>query len=298
MENEEKYMEKFQHLELMKKRRSHRSFLNKPVEDELLRSLLEVGISAASGGNLQMYSIVVVRDRSRCEELCQICGAQPFIRNAAVNLIYVMDMRKMETYTRLKKAPFTANRSLMHFLVALEDIICSAQSIETAAWLSGLGSCYVGSPLASGAEMVKALKLPRLTFPVVMLSIGYPKNEEAPRPAKLSYKSMVFEETYKEMEENEINAYFEQKYADMKTVLPVNPEYRKTMIANFTRALETTYSKDEAAAIAAECDKRDFIWENQRRFGLQYHAFDLYLQGAEIYESMKAQGRDPFNGIK
>ena len=291
-------IEQLRHLELMKMRQSIRSFSDKPIDDGLLKSLLEVGISAASGGNLQMYSIIVVKDRARCEELCLINGNQPFIKNAAVNLVFVMDMHKMEVYTRSKKAPFTAHRSFMHFLITLEDIICSAQSVETAAWLSGIGSCYVGTAASCGAEMAKALKLPPLTYPIVILSLGYPKDEKTPRVAKLAYESMVFDETYKEMSELEINGYFERKYGDMKTAIPDNPETRKAMLCDFARALETTYSKDEAAAIVAECEERGFIWENQRRFGLHYHANDLYLMGAGIYNEMKALGIAPFNVVE
>ena len=288
-------MGQHRHLELMKLRRSVRSFLNKSIDEKLLKSILETGISAASGGNLQMYSIIVVKDRARCEELSRLCHGQLFVKNAAVNLVFVMDMNKMEKYTRLKKAPFSANRSLMHFLVALQDIICAAQSIESAAWLSGLGSCYVGSPLTCGTEMAKTLNLPPLTFPVVILSLGYPESIKNPRLKKLDYESMVFEETYPELNESKINEYFEKKYEGMKTALPANPEVRKTMLDNFKRALETTYSKEEVDVIISECEERGFMWETQRRFGLHYHAQDLYLQGLSICESMKTQGIEPFH---
>ena len=45
-------------------RSSIRSFLNKPVSDELLKVLLEKSSRAASGGNLQPWKIFVINNSS------------------------------------------------------------------------------------------------------------------------------------------------------------------------------------------------------------------------------------------
>ena len=45
-------------------RSSIRSFLNKPVSDELLKALLEKSSRAASGGNLQPWKIFVINNSS------------------------------------------------------------------------------------------------------------------------------------------------------------------------------------------------------------------------------------------
>lgn len=80
----------------------------------------------------------------------------------------------------------------------------------------------------------------------------------------------------------------------MKTPLPKEPAAREAMLERFRSALQTTYTPEEARRIAKQADERGFLWENQRRFGLHYHALEQYRQGAEVYAKMQAQGIDPF----
>lgn len=76
----------------------------------------------------------MTKDPQRNQLLSQMCANQPFIAQAQVNLIFLMDWHKLAVYSRLKDAPFTTNKSIDHFLITLEDLVCAAQAIETAAW--------------------------------------------------------------------------------------------------------------------------------------------------------------------
>jgi nitroreductase len=55
-------------LEEISKRRSGRAFMNKPVSDELLNSILEAGRWAPSCANKQAWNFVVLRDKEILEE--------------------------------------------------------------------------------------------------------------------------------------------------------------------------------------------------------------------------------------
>lgn len=72
-------------------RASCRSFSEQPVEDGLLHEILSAALHAASGGNLQPWSVIVERDRERARRLCDLCGGQKFIADAPVNLIFLLD---------------------------------------------------------------------------------------------------------------------------------------------------------------------------------------------------------------
>ncbi len=56
--------------------RSVRRFKDEAIEPEVLEMLLKVGIRAPSAGNLQSYSLIVVDDWEKKEELAKACSDQ------------------------------------------------------------------------------------------------------------------------------------------------------------------------------------------------------------------------------
>jgi len=278
-------------LDLIQQRQSVRSFTDQPIPEETLHEILSAGINAATGGNLQPYSIIVEKDRERCRLLADLCGGQEFMAQAAVNLIFLMDWHKLAVYSRAMDAPFTANKSIDHFLIALEDLVCAAQTIETAAWLHGIGSCYVGTVLDVIPQCVELYHLPKLTAPTLILSLGYPKGLTA-RRKKLGFEHVVFDGTYPALSQEQICQAYDQKYAGMRTTLPQDAERRQAWLADFKRALLTTFNEEKSAQVIKAADEKGSISEIQRRFGLHYHAEDML--DPRIIQSLADQGIYPF----
>jgi len=96
---------------LMQGRQSVRNFKEEPVPEEILYEVLAAGINSATGGNLQPYSIIVEKNRLRNQQLAQLCGGH-----------------KLAVYSRKNNAPFTCNKSYRHFMIAMDDVVCAAQS--------------------------------------------------------------------------------------------------------------------------------------------------------------------------
>lgn len=281
----------------MCERRSIRTFADKEISDADLKLILQAGINAATGGNLQPYSIITERNKERNKKLSKLCGGQPFIENADTNLIFVLDWYKYGIYAKQKKAPFYNSRIYMHFLIALEDVMCTAQSIETAAHMLGIGSCYVGSSNSCGKEIIDMYNMPQLTYPVLILSLGYPGEKQPPRAPKLSYDMIVFEGKYRDFSEKEIYDGFDKKYGDKSLELPKNSEASENMLARFKAALMTTYDEKESEEIVKEARQSGFVNETQRRFGLHYQADRMFTDGKNIIKMMKEQGLEPFFAI-
>ena len=280
-------------LEHMKQRASCRSFLDKPIPKDLLKNIIETGLTAASGGNLQPISIIVIEDKEDRKKLREINSNQKFIEDAPVNLLFVLDFHKMGIYAKSEKAPYTCHKSYMHYLIGIEDVVCMAQVIETAAHLCGLGSCYVGTVNFTGDEHIKHFNLPEKTFPVLMLSLGYPKGELAIRK-KLDYDIMVFDGKYPDLKDEEIIAAYTEKYKDARMPLPPNEEFKKERLDKFKEALLTSYSKEEADDIIKKASELGFITETQRRFGLHYHANDMLDLSKSIMQMMKDNDLNSF----
>lgn len=61
-------------LENMKNRRTIRKYTTQDIPDALLNELLEVAARASNTGNMQLYSVVITRDKANKEKL----GSCPF----------------------------------------------------------------------------------------------------------------------------------------------------------------------------------------------------------------------------
>ena len=277
-------------LDAMLERNSVRSFRPDPIPDDVLDHILSVSIQAASGGCLQPFSVIVVRDRARSKYLCDVCGGQKFIEEAPVNLLYVMDWHKYTIYCRQKRAPLVGYRALPHFLIATQDIMCAAQCAETAAHLCGIGSCYVGSIIGEGQAIREEFHLPEHVTPMTILSMGYAKNENVPRRRHMCRDMMVFDEVYPDLDEQALYDAFEQKLAGMQTPLPSKEPVRGRMLSQMRDSLLTSYSPEETEAILTEIQQNGFFNETQRRFGLHYRADQMLINGDEIREDMKNSG--------
>ncbi len=274
----------------MKERYSCRTFSDENIPDNVLKEILEVGLRAASGGNLQPYSIIVVKDEKNKDVLYKACAEQKFIKDANVNLVFLMDWHKYDIYTKQKNAPFVAYKSFFHFLIALEDIMCTAQTIETAAYLCGIGSCYVGSVIGEATELKETLNLPDKTYPMLVLSLGYPKNDPPAQVKKLSFDTMVFDEKYRNFTDNELFNAYEDKYEGRKTNLPQKEPFKSETLELFKNALLTTYSEEEVKKIIEKTIEDGFVNETQRRFGLHYSAHELLEISDEAKLDMEHMG--------
>ena len=77
-------------LRLLHERASCRAFADRDIPQNILESVLEAGVRAPTGGNLQPYSIIVVRDQAAKDRLTDLCGNQRFISRAPVNLLFAL----------------------------------------------------------------------------------------------------------------------------------------------------------------------------------------------------------------
>ena len=198
-------------IELLYERASCRSFGEEPIPDETLDVVLAAAAHAATGGNLQPYSIIKVLDSEVRQRLMALCGDQPFIGQAPVSLVFCIDFRRLERWAALEKAPFSARRAFRHFWISFQDVVICAQTVCTAANAMGLGAVYVGTVLECLKELRDLLKLPKGVFPVVMVCLGYPRGQLVPK-RKLGVDVVVHDGVYREMTDEELLRAYDEKY--------------------------------------------------------------------------------------
>lgn len=272
----------------MRERYSCRKFTNRHIDDDLLDELIATGLCAPTGGNLQPYSIIIVRKRETKDAVSKLCG-QAFIAEADVNLIFILDWSKIENYAKDQDAPFVVNNSFSHNLIAFADIVCAAQIIEMAAFMSGLGTCFIGNILGNGSKLSQLLNLPYKSYPILVLAMGYPDLKSRERMCKTPYKAMVFNEEYPDNTIS-LNEQLDIKYGGMSVKLPKAEECAQQWLDNIKESLLTTYDKERTEEIAREIKASGRINEMQRRFCLKYKASKSIGKSQQIKEDMSQCG--------
>jgi nitroreductase len=268
-------------IQLLVERGSCRTFLKKKIPAGIMEQVLKAGIHAPTGGNLQPYSIVKIENKAVNARLAKLCG-QAFVGQAPVNLLFCIDWHRIERWSKLSDAPFTATRSFRHFWISFQDTIICAQNICTAADALGMGGCYIGTVLEFFPALKKMFKLPQGVFPVVLLCLGYPKSKPLPRK-KLPVKIMVHSERYRELNDRKLAKAFDDKYPGMK--VSITPERLKAM----DKVCRTVGGPVLAQKALQRIQKQGYINPAQRYFGLHYNADymprhnDRYLKQMENF---------------
>src|SRR4030042_1677864 len=269
-------------------RASCRNFSDRKIEGEIIHNILEAGIHAPTGGNLQPYSIIKIENKETAKKIAELCGNQDFIADAPLNLLFCIDWHRLKRWADLECAPFSAASSFRHFWISFQDTVIAAQNICTAADAMGLGSVYIGTVVECFRELKDIFKLPKGVFPVVLLSIGYPKTKPLIRK-KLPVNIMVHDEHYHEIGDEELKAAFNEKYQNIR--VEISDKYLKRIAEVCTKI----NGKDFADKCIERIKEQGYINAVQRYFGLHYAA-DLMPEGNdEFIAIMKESG---FNWFK
>jgi nitroreductase len=270
-------------IKILMERGSCRAFSDKKIPPHVVQTLLETGIHAATGGNLQPYSIIKVEDKKTAEELAIICERQRFIGKAPLNLLFCLDHHRLQRWAKLAKAPFGATSSFRHFWISFQDILIAAQSICTAADAMGLGSVYIGSTLECMRRLREMFELPDGVIPIVLLSVGYPKQQPKVK-RKLPPSVVVHDEKYREMSDEELLAAFDAKYPGLKIAIT---EERLEQFSETCRHLHGSHYAEECLALVK---KQGYFNPVQRYFGLHYCADWMVQDNEEFVKILKEYG--------
>ncbi len=270
-------------MKLLFNRASCRSFEKKPIEDDVLNEVIDAGLHAATGGNLQPFSIIKIASETNKNWLVDECKMQNLVRNAAVNLLFLIDWKRTEKWAKALNAPYVAIDSYRHFWIAFQDTVICAQNICTAADAMGLGSVYIGAVESCFMELKEKFEIPNGVFPVVLLSMGYPKKYPAPAP-KLGIETVVHEEKYIERSDEELIAAYDKKYGG-KT-----HKITEERLETIYQVIQEVDGKVRAETIVDDIKKTGYFNMAQFYFGLKYKADWSAADNDSFVETLKQCG--------
>ncbi|MCK4326851.1 MAG: nitroreductase family protein [Candidatus Diapherotrites archaeon] len=165
-------------LALAQKRKSIRRFLDKPVPQKLVDTILEAARLAPSAGNLQAYEVVTVKNEETRKALAAASFGQAQVSDAPVVMVFVADPPR--------SAAKYGDRGAELYSVQDASIACAYAQLAAADL--GLGAVWVGA----FDEDAVAKAVNASGRPVALLPIGYPAEKPGHPPRR---DGVFFEET-------------------------------------------------------------------------------------------------------
>ena len=201
-------------------RRSVRHYQDREVPGDLVKSIVERAIRAPTCGNMQLYTVVMTKDKEMKSRMEPLHFNQPASTGCSVILTVCADFNRFSRWCELSVAK-PGYDNFHSFIVAMTDAVIITQQIVTIAEMEGLGTCYLGTVNYNAEDIADLLKLPELVVPVACISLGYPAGDEE-QCERLPVEAVLHEETYRNDSDEEIMNFFKAK-----DDFPANKEFVK-----------------------------------------------------------------------
>ncbi len=157
--------------ELIRKRRSIRHFLDRPVESEKIDALVEAALRAPSSRGLNPWEFILVDDR---DQLAALAEAKPhgasFLAGAPLGIVVCADPQRCDVW--------------------VEDCSIAVIFVQLMAASLGLGSCWIqirerlhASGRPARDHIADCLQIPAHLEVEAMIAIGYAQRGKSPHPA-------------------------------------------------------------------------------------------------------------------
>ncbi len=195
-------------------RKSVRVFEERAIAADAKEAILAAAMRAPTAGNSMLYSILDITDQALKDTLAITCDNQPFIAKAPLVLVFCADYHRWNR--KFKQAGCddvieggVPAPDIGDLLLATNDTVIAAHAACVAAESLGIGSCYIGDILENFEKHKALFNLPPQVAPVSMLVFGYPTQQQKDRaqPPRFAKEMVVFENTYRELSEEELLAY-------------------------------------------------------------------------------------------
>lgn len=177
--------------------RSVRAYLDRPLPEGMLETLVAAAQSASTSSHLHAWSVVAVQKPETKQALARLAGNQQHIVDAPLMLVWLADLSRLHDFGTAHDIETEGLDYLELFLVAAVDAALAAQNAAVAAEAQGLGIVYIGGMRNHPLEVAALLGLPPRAFAVFGMCVGYP---DPARPAavkpRLPQSAVLHREAY------------------------------------------------------------------------------------------------------
>ena len=241
-------------LKTLLQHRSIRKFTAQDIDEQTLDLILRAACNGSTMGNMQLYSIIITKEKEKMQEMAPLHFNQPIATNAPVILTFVADFNRFNKYCEYRDAETDVYSNLQSYHWAVIDAIIAAQNACVAAESLGLGLCWLGTITYNADKFIKILKLPQHTVPVACIAIGYP-DENPELTDKLPLEALVHYETYNDYNQESIDWLYAEKEAHINTKKLLEENNLPNLARIFTERRYTKTDNEHFAKVIEEVMK-------------------------------------------
>ncbi len=161
--------------DLIKNRRSIRSFLDKDVSRRQIRKILDAGHWAPSGLNNQPWRFVVVKDKTLKTQISNFTKYSYIIKKA--NCVILIFLDKNSSYNPIKDA---------------QAIGACIQNMLLCAWDLGIASCWLGEIFNKKIKVNNSLNIKSQYDLMAAIALGY--SDKKSKSKRVSLDKLILKE--------------------------------------------------------------------------------------------------------
>ncbi len=149
-------------------RRSVRAYTRQPVDDEMIRDLLEAAMAAPSAVAKDPWTFFVIREQRVRDAIADALPNGQMLRRAPVGIVVVGDLER-------------AHSNAESYMI--QDCSAATENLLLAASMLGLGACWLGvHPREDRIEhLTTLLSLRQSQVPFATIALGWPAEHPALR---------------------------------------------------------------------------------------------------------------------
>lgn len=219
-------------IETILKHRSVRKYKSDPVDENILSKILEAGTRASTTGNMQVYSMIVSKDKAIREKLWEAHFKQNMVLEAPVHITFCADFNRFNKWCKMRNANPGYDNFLSFFTAAIDALLVS-ENVSLAAESFGLGICYLGTVTYMADKIIEILDIPKFVVPVASIVMGYPL-DNPPITDRLPVNGIVHNEKYTDYSEDSINKIYAEKESLEQTIRLLKENNKETLAQIFT----------------------------------------------------------------
>lgn len=248
-------------IDCLERHRSIRRFKPDPVPEELLHAILRAGTRASTAGNLQLYSFLVVDEKTKLDLFRELLA--PSIAPPPLIVVALIDLHRIRRWLEVNGAAAPVLHRAAYFMLAYWDALVALQNAVIAAESLGLGTCYFGA--VQEFDTRNHFGTPDYVFPAALLCLGYPDEEPALR-SRLPLDAVIHRNAYRPWGDEEIRRIYRDRDAAWEKL---DEERKSALVAQGIRGIAQAVAVQRfSEEVTGQRSRR--ILENLHRAGFRF----------------------------
>jgi len=197
----------------------HGNFNEREISDSQLQRILQSTVRATNSSNMQTYSIIVVKDRRKMQELCGYQGS--------CLLLYCVDYNRLNASAKSLGYSYCPD-NIVNFITGGINTALAVQTAAIAARSLGIDYLITNGIHRGDMERIwNILELPKeQCFPLIAVVLGYPSEEPAYRMGRLEGAGVIHYEKYRPASKEQL-AEITAQYDDPTKHLGLNEVWKE-----------------------------------------------------------------------